>query len=118
MTRSPIIVQPKDVTPAPIRSDRQRPAHWERAIYRRDRARVRREARGPMNVGLWLPVTPFFWLLSPFAILLAPFLTLAPPMRGVNPYTAVVLIGQVLTSMSGAKVHVDTPDVRVRITIL
>ena len=117
MTRSPIIVHPQDVTPAPIRSDRQRPAHWERAVYRRGRARVRREG-GPTNVSLWLPVTPFFWLLSPFAILLAPLLALAPPLRGVNPYAAVVLIGHVLISLSGTKVHVDTPDVRVRITIL
>ena len=63
-------------------------------------------------------MTPFFWLLAPFALLLAPLIALAPPMRGVNPFTAVVLIGQVLTSLSGTNVHVDTPDARVRITIL
>jgi hypothetical protein len=88
-----------------------------RAVRHRDR-RPLDGARRRRSIGLWLPVTPFFWLLAPFAILLAPLIALAPPMRGVNPYAAVILIGQLLTSMSGTKVHVDTPDVRVRLTIL
>lgn len=89
-----------------------------RAMRHRDRRSLDGEQQRRRRVGLWLPVTPFFWLLSPFAILLAPFLTLAPPLRGVNPFAAVVLVGQVLTSVSGTKIHVDGPDVRVRITIL
>jgi hypothetical protein len=102
--------------PATIRH-RDLAAMQSRALRHRDRGQVD-EPQRRRHVGLWLPVTPFFWLLSPFAVLLAPFLTLAPPLRGVNPYAAVVMLGQVLTSMSGTKVHVDTPDVRVRITIL
>src|SRR5262245_16368838 len=105
---------PVNVSPRPLA------AMHERALRRgRDPRRLQeREERRRHGVGLWLPLTPFFWLLSPFAMLLAPFLTLAPPLRGMNPYAAAILVGQVLTSMSGTRVHVDTPDVRVRITIL
>jgi len=70
------------------------------------------------QIGLWLPLTPLFWLLSPFAILLAPLLVLAPPLRGMNPYAAVVAIGRVLTSIGGTVIHVDTHDARIRIRIL
>ena len=94
-------------------------AMQERALRRgRDPRRIQEREQRRRNVGLWLPVTPFFWLLAPFALLLAPLIALAPPMRGVNPYAAVLTIGQVLISMSGTKVHVDTPDVRVRLTLL
>lgn len=76
------------------------------------------ERHGPARVSLWLPVTPFFWLLSPFAFLLAPLLLLAPPMWRVNPYLAVFTLGRVLTSLSGTEVDVDTHDARIRLRIL
>lgn len=79
---------------------------------------VRVEGPRVTRVRLWLPLTPLFWLLSPFAVLLAPLLLLAPPLWRTNPYRTVVAIGHVLTSMGGTLVDVDTPDARIRITIL
>jgi len=70
------------------------------------------------RIRLWLPLTPFFWILAPFAFLFAPLLLLAPPMWRTNPYLTVAVIGRVLTSMGGTLVDVDTPDARIRIKIL
>lgn len=72
----------------------------------------------PTRIGLWLPLTPFFWLLAPFALLLAPLIALAPPLQGMNPRAAAIAIGRVLTSLGGTEVDVDTHDTRIRIRIL
>lgn len=81
-------------------------------------APVRAPASRRTRIRLWLPLTPLFWMLAPFALLFAPLLLLAPPMWRSNPYLAVVLIGRVLTAMSGTLVDVDTHDARIRIRIL
>lgn len=87
----------------------------ERALRTR---RVRSvEVASPTRIGLWLPLTPLFWLLAPFALLLSPLLLLAPPFRGANPFVAAAIVGQVLISLSGTEVDVDTHDVRIRIRI-
>lgn len=87
------------------------PATWRRA----DLAQTRRE---PSRMGLWLPLTPVFWLLAPFVLLCAPLLWLAPPMWRLNPYAAVFGIGLTLVSLSGTDIDVDTPDTRIRLRIL
>jgi len=79
--------------------------------------RHRPETARLTRIGLWLPLTPLFWALSPVAFLLAPLLAVAPPLRGMNPYAAVVGLGHVLTSMGGTVVDVDTHDARIRIRI-
>ena len=68
-------------------------------------------------VRLWLPSTLLFLVLAPFAILLAPLLYLAPPPYGVRPFATVVGLGQVLLSLSGTVVDVDTPDALVTIRL-
>lgn len=85
----------------------------------RDAAPVRAHRdNGPFRLGLWLPLTPVFWLLAPFVVLLAPLLLLAPPMWRMNPYVAVLAIGRVLLSLNGTDIDVDTPDARIHIKIL
>ena len=74
-------------------------------------------ARRVTRIGLWLPLTPLFWLLSPLAVLLAPLLVLASPLRGLNPYAAVAALGRVLISLGGTVVDVDTHDAHIRIRI-
>jgi len=83
----------------------------------RSERRQSAEVHGPARVSLWLPLTPFFWLLAPFVFLLAPLLLLAPPLWRVNPYLAVFTIGRVLTSLGGTEVDVDAHDVRIRLRI-
>jgi hypothetical protein len=68
-------------------------------------------------VRLWFPSTLIFLLLAPFALLLAPLLYLAPPPYGVRPFATVVGFGQVLLSLGGTAVEVDTPDALVRIRL-
>jgi len=70
-----------------------------------------------VRIGLWLPLTPLFWLLAPVVLLLAPLLLLAPPLRDANPYAAVTRVGGVLLSLNGTHVHIDAPGARVRLTI-
>jgi len=69
------------------------------------------------TVRLWLPTTVLFVLLAPFALLLAPLLYLAPQPYCVRPFATAVSIGQLLLSLSGTVVDVDTPDALVRIRI-
>jgi hypothetical protein len=92
-------------------------ARIQARALRAHRRRHAMEAHGPTRVSLWLPLTPFFWLLAPFVFLLAPLLLLAPPMWRVNPYLAVFTIGRVLTSLGGTEVDVDAHDVRIRLRI-
>jgi len=103
--------------PALMRRHGELAANQDRATRTHD---VRSTGQAPRvtRIGLWLPLTPLFWLLAPFALLLAPLLTLAPPLRGMNPYAAVVAIGHVLTSMGGTVIHVAARDARIRIRIL
>jgi hypothetical protein len=68
-------------------------------------------------VRLWLPTTPIFLLLAPFALLLAPFLYLAPRPYGDRPFATVFGVGQLLLSLGGTVVHVDTPEALVSIRI-
>ena len=67
-------------------------------------------------VRLWLPTTLIFLLLAPFAILLAPLLYFAPT-YGSRPFATVFGIGQVLLSLSGTVVEVDTPEALVHIRV-
>ena len=48
------------------------------------------------RISLWLPLTPFFWMLAPVAMLLAPLILLAPPLWRMNPYVTAYAIGRVL----------------------
>ena len=76
-------------------------------------------ARPPRRtvVRLWLPLTLLFLLLAPFALLLAPLLYLAPRPYRLRPFATVAGLGQVLLSLGGTVVLVDTPDALVRIRI-
>jgi hypothetical protein len=68
-------------------------------------------------VRLWLPMTLIFLLLAPFALLLAPLIYLAPRPYGDRPLATVLGVGQVLLSLGGTVVDVDTPEALVRIRI-
>jgi hypothetical protein len=72
---------------------------------------------GRTVVRLWLPATLIFLLLAPFALLLTPFLYFVPRPYTVRPLAAVLGIGQVLLSLGGTVVDVDTPDALVRIRL-
>jgi len=69
-------------------------------------------------VRLWLPLTPILWVLSPFPLLLAPFGYLVPPRLRPDPFFLVFALGELLLSLSGTLVDVDTPDCLVQIRIL
>ncbi|HEY2359332.1 MAG TPA: hypothetical protein VGH86_17915 [Phenylobacterium sp.] len=68
-------------------------------------------------VRLWLPLTPLFLLLAPFAMLLAPLLYFVPPPYNARPLAMVAGVGQMLLSLSGTVVDIDTRDALVRIRI-
>jgi hypothetical protein len=68
-------------------------------------------------VRLWLPLTPLWIILAPAALLLAPVLNLLPATRGVSPWRAAFVLGDLLLALSGTLVDVDTPDALVRIRI-
>jgi hypothetical protein len=84
------------------------------------------EVRAPMVeptpsrtvVRLWLPATLIFLLLAPFALLLAPLLHFAPRPYSLSPLAIVLGVGQLLLSLGGTVVDVDTPDALVSIRIL
>jgi hypothetical protein len=73
--------------------------------------------RRPMSIALWLPLTPVLILLAPLALLAAPFLAANRRVRAVSPLRLACGIGALLTSLSGTRIDVDTPDVRVRLRI-
>jgi hypothetical protein len=75
-------------------------------------------ARRQVSIGLWLPLTPLFLLLSPFPLIAAPLAKLDPRLRRANPWRAVWVVGRLLLSLSGTRIAVDTPAVRIRIHIL
>jgi hypothetical protein len=70
------------------------------------------------SVALWLPLTPLLLLLAPLALLAAPFAALHPRARRVGPVRVVWAVGALLTSLSGTRIDVDTPDACVRLRIL
>jgi hypothetical protein len=76
-----------------------------------------RPARPRTVVRLWLPTTFIFLLLAPFALLLAPLVYLAPRPYGDRPWATVMGVGQLLLSLGGTVVEVDTPEALVRIRI-
>jgi hypothetical protein len=81
------------------------------------RVRPMGPARSRTVVRLWLPMTFIFLLLAPFALLLAPLIYLAPGPYGDRPLATVLGVGQVLLSLGGTVVDVDTPEALVRIRI-
>lgn len=68
-------------------------------------------------VRLWLPMTPIFLVLAPFALLLSPLLAFAPRPYGDRLLATVLGVGDLLLSLGGTVVDVDTPDALVRIRI-
>jgi hypothetical protein len=76
------------------------------------------ESRGQFRLGLWLPLTPLFWLLAPLALILAPLASVNPTMRRIGPFRAVWLVGAALLSLSGTSIRVESPRARLRIHIL
>lgn len=68
-------------------------------------------------VRLWLPITWLFWLLSPIPLVLAPLGYLIPPRYRPDPFFFVFSVGELLVSLSGTVVDVDTADALVRIRI-
>jgi hypothetical protein len=68
-------------------------------------------------VRLWLPLTPILWLLSPIPLVLAPLGYLVPPRLRPDPFFLVFALGELLLSLRGTVVDVDTPDALVRIRI-
>jgi hypothetical protein len=85
------------------------PAGPEGAVLRPPRRTV---------VRLWLPLTPILWLLSPFPLILAPFGYLVPPRFRPDPFFLVFAVGELLLSLSGTEILVDTTDAYVRLKIL
>ena len=79
--------------------------------------RPARAMRPRTVVRLWLPMTVIFLLLAPFAFLLAPLIYFAPQPYRTRPLAAVLGVGQLLLSLGGTVVDVDTPDALVRIRI-
>lgn len=77
-----------------------------------------REARGPVTIRLWVPLTPLLGLLSPFVMLAAPFARLGRRTRHVPTVRAAWALGAVLMSLSGTAVSVETPRATIRIHIL
>jgi hypothetical protein len=106
------------------------------ALRRRDLVAIRRRAvrtglaqareirarggrrQGPVNIRLWLPLTPLFLLFAPFALVLAPLGYLAPPSVRPDPFRAVLAVGAVLLALGGTDIRVDAADAHVRIKIL
>jgi hypothetical protein len=76
-----------------------------------------RPARPRTVVRLWLPLTLVFLLLAPIALLLAPLICLAPRPYRDRPLATVLGVGQLLLSLGGTVVDVDTPEALVRIRI-
>ena len=68
-------------------------------------------------VRLWLPTTFIFLLLAPFALLLAPLIYFAPRPYGARPFATVIGVGQVLLTLGGTVVEVDTPEALVHIRV-
>jgi len=87
------------------------------AAYPLPAAVARRPPRRTV-VRLWLPLTPILWILSPFPLVLAPLGYLVPPRLRPDPFFLVFALGELLLSLSGTIVDVDTPDCLVQIRIL
>jgi len=75
-------------------------------------------SRRPVRIWLWLPLTPFFWLLSPLALIFAPIVWLGTPRRTRNPWTWAIAIGRILVSLGGVRIDIDAPGARLFIHIL
>ncbi len=76
------------------------------------------DGRGQVRLGLWLPLTPLFWLFAPLALILAPFASANPAIRRIGPYRAIWLLGAILLSLSGTSIHIEGPKARLRLHIL
>jgi len=96
---------------------------WRRPVnltgMPRKTARIHRvrEARGPVTIRLWIPLTPLLALLSPLVMLAAPFARLGRRTRHVPTVRAAWALGAVLMSLSGTAVDVETPRATIRIHI-
>ena len=93
------------------------PSPPERAAPATAEIRRLRPPRERPAIRLWLPSTLIFLLLSPFALLLAPLLYFVPSPYSARPFATVIGLGQVLLSLSGTVVDVDSPDALVRIRL-
>ena len=102
---------------AAMESRAQRTAELRRPVPMKPTPVQVRPVRSRTVVRLWLPTTYIFLLLAPLALLLAPLVYLAPRPYRVRPFATVLGIGQVLLSLGGTEVHVETPDALVRIRI-
>lgn len=69
-------------------------------------------------IALWLPLTPLLLLLAPLALLLAAFASLHPRARAAGLLGLVWATGALLASLSGSRIEIDAPPVRVRLGIL
>ncbi len=98
-----------ETRPVPSRLRVVSPGHAAEPVPLRPHRRV--------VVRLWLPSTLLFLLLSPFALLLTPFLYWVPSPYCARPFATVVGVGQLLLSLGGTVVDVDTPEALVRIRL-
>ena len=73
--------------------------------------------RRPISIALWLPLTPVLILLAPLALLAAPFVAANRRVRAAGPLRLLWALGALLTSLSGTRIDVDTPEARVRLRI-
>lgn len=69
------------------------------------------------QVRLWLPLTPLFLILSPIPLVLAPLDYLVPPRLRPDPFFLVFALGEVLLSLHGTVIDVDTADCLVRVRV-
>jgi hypothetical protein len=124
--RSTGFVAPKAVSQFGLAIMEARATTTGRALQARPAAPVaERRPRSPSQapphrrtvVRLWLPSTLLFLLLSPFALLMAPFLYWIPSPYCARPFATVWGVGQLLLSLGGTVVDVETPDALVRIRL-
>ena len=86
-------------------------------VRREAMVRPARAAPRQKLIRIWAPLTPFFLLLAPFGLILAPLLSLHPMLRGVSPWALAWRLGELLLSLGGTRVEVNSPAVLVRIRI-
>jgi hypothetical protein len=76
-----------------------------------------KERRGPLNIRLWIPLTPLLALVSPVVMIASPFARLSRRTRNVPTVRAAWELGNALMALSGTSVMVETPEVAIRIYI-
>ncbi len=70
--------------------------------------KYRRDKRG-RTYHLWVPLFLIWLLLAPIALLLLPFFFLGCLITWINPFQAIGIFAEILSSVRGTKIEVDVP---------